>query len=130
MLGLGRVWLSAVWFILAVGLNILPGTPGHQVPVSSPPGSRDRVALWHGRWPEAAGSQRWLQEADHSGPSPRSAIRKHGQHPGGAVDQSHGTGPSRDAPPAAGNKALGAAILGLWRSYISSWERRVCLGRS
>lgn len=80
------------------------------MPLSSPPGSGDRVALWHGGGPEAAGSQCGLQEADHSGPSPRSAVRRHGQHPGRAVSQSHGAGPGRDARPAAGNKALVAAF--------------------
>lgn len=88
-----------------VGSNTLPGTPCHQAPVSSSPGSGDRVALWHGGGPEAAGGQRWLQEADHSGPAPGSAVRRHGEHPGRAVGQSHGVGPGRDARPAAGKEA-------------------------
>lgn len=101
--GPGQGRLSATWVIVVVGLNILSRTPCHQVPVSSPPGSGDRVAFWHGGGPEAASDQRGLQEADHSGPSPRSAVRRHGQHPGRAVGQSHGAGPGRDARPAAGN---------------------------
>lgn len=97
----GACWLW-VW--------TFPRTPCQQMPLSSPPGSGDRVAIWHGGGPEAAGSQCWLQEADHSGPSPRSAVWRHGQHPGRAVGQSHGAGPSWDARPAAGKKTWVAAF--------------------
>lgn len=85
-------------------LNISPALPVTVFVYSSPPGSRDRVALWHGGGPEAAGSQCGLQEVGHSGSPPRPAVCWHGKHSSRVVSQSHGAGPGWVASPAAGTK--------------------------